>query len=244
MKNILTILSILFIISCSKDGNNSGSQEALSGQGGSLASFTILNDYLYTVDNNSLNVFSIVNTEQPVKVNDVPIGFRIETLFNYKENLYIGSRDGMFIYSVHTPEEPTYLADVQHFTSCDPVIANDTHAFVTLHGGNNCGNNINILEIYDITDVINPVLVSSRNLTSPIGMGLYEDYLFVCDDEVKIFDVTNPEESVLVTSIDKNVFDVIISNDLLILIGENGLYQYSLDANNIENIQPLSSIDF
>jgi hypothetical protein len=245
MKKIQYILIAVIVISCSKDSNNSsGSQESISGQGGSLASFTILNDYLYTVDETSLNVFSIVNTEQPVKVNDIPIGFRIETLFNYKENLYIGSRDGMFIYSVHTPEEPTYLADVQHFTSCDPVIANDTHAFVTLHGGNNCGNNINVLEIYDITDVINPTLISSRNLTSPIGIGLYEDYLFVCDDEVKIFDVSNPEESVLVTSIDRNVFDVIINNNLLFLIGENGLYQYSLDENNIENIQPLSTIDF
>lgn len=102
--------------------------------------------------------------------------------------------------------------------------ANDTHAFVTFHTNIDCGTNINVLEVYDVTDVTNPVLISSRNLTRPIGLGLYNNYLFFCDDEVKVFDVSDPEDSQLVTSIDVNSFDVIIRNGSLILIGENGLY--------------------
>jgi hypothetical protein len=149
----------------------------------------------------------------------------------------------MFIYSVTSPETPTYLSDVQHFTACDPVVANDTHAFVTLHTNIGCGNNINVLEIYDVTEVTNPVLVSSRNLTQPIGLGLYGDYLFVCDDEVKVFDISDPENSTLVTSIDVDAFDVIINNGIMVLIGENGLYQYSLDFNNINNISHLSTLN-
>jgi len=245
MKKTLYIITALILFSCSSDSSLNGSESSnFIGQGGSLASFTIVGDYLYTVDDTSLNVFSITNIENPVKVNDVSIGFRIETLFSYKQYLYIGSVDGMFIYSIDNPEEPQYKSEVQHFTACDPVVANSTHAYVTLHSNTDCGNDTNLLEIYDVSDVLNPVLISSRNLTNPIGLGLYNDYLFVCDDEVKIFDVSNPEVSQLVTTINKDVFDVIIKDNLLILIGENGLYQYSLDENNIESITQLSAISF
>ncbi len=240
----LFILAIL-VLSCSNDGDSGSPANSNNdtGNAGSLARFALYSDYLYTVDDSSLNVFSIVDQANPVKINTVNIGFRIETIFNYKAYLYIGSQNGMYIYSVANAEEPQYLSDVQHFTACDPVVANDTHAFVTLHADIGCGTTINVLEIYDVTNVLQPTLISSRNLTKPIGLGLYNDYLFVCDDEVKIFDVSNPENSTLVHSIDKDAFDVIINGDQLILIGEEGLYQYSLDPTAIENTTELSTLN-
>ncbi|WP_296383715.1 hypothetical protein [Winogradskyella sp.] len=245
MRKIYSIIIIaLLLINCSSDSNsNDSSAFSETGQGGSLARFALYVDYLYVVDDSNLNVFSIVNREEPVQVNTVPIGFNIETLFNYKNYLYIGSREGMFIYNIDNAEEPAYISDVQHFTACDPVVANETHAFVTLHTNTFCGADLNVLEIYDVTEINNPVLISSRNLTQPIGLGLYNNYLIVCDDEVKVFDVSNPEDSQLVTSIDVNAFDVIINNGILVLIGENGLYQYSLDSNNITNMSHLSTIN-
>ena len=238
-----TLIIVLLLINCDSDSSNDSSAFSENGQGGSLARFALYVDYLYVVDDTNLNVFSIVNREEPVQVNTIPIGFNIETLFNYKNYLYIGSRNGMHIYNIDNAEEPVYVSDVQHFTACDPVVANETHAFVTLHANIGCGTNINVLEIYDVTDITNPLLISSRNLTQPIGLGLYNDYLFVCDDEVKVFDVSNPIDSQLVTSIDVNSFDVIINNGTLILIGENGLYQYSLDSDDITNIVHLSTIN-
>jgi len=244
MRKIYSILIIaITLLGCDSDSANDSSAFNENGQAGSLARFAIYTDYLYVVDDTNLNVFSILNREEPVQVNTVPIGFNIETLFNYKNYLYIGSQNGMFIYNIDSPEEPNYVSDVQHFTACDPVVANDTHAFVTLHTNIGCGTNINVLEIYDVTDVTSPVLVSSRNLTKPIGLGLYNNYLFVCDNEVKVFDISDPENSNLVTSIDVESFDVIINNGNLILIGENGLYQYSLDNNDITNITLLSTIN-
>lgn len=245
MKKITPLILILVFFtcfSCENDSNADGSTFTDNGQGGSLARFALFQDYLYVVDDANLNVFSITNLESPVQVNTVPIGFNIETLFVYKTYLYIGSRNGMFIYDVFNPEEPTYLSDVQHFTACDPVVANETHAFVTLHSNIGCGTDVNLLEIYDVTNVTNPVLISSRNLTRPIGIGLYGDYLFVCDNEVKVFDVSDPENSQLVTSIDVSAFDVIINSGILVLIGDDGLYQYSLDDTDINNIQHLSTI--
>lgn len=243
MRKIYLILVIAFaLVNCDSDGTNDGSFTE-NGQGGSLARFALYSDYLYVVDDTNLNVFSIINREEPVQVNTVSIGFNIETLFNYENYLYIGSRNGMFIYNIDNAEEPAYVSDVQHFTACDPVVANDTHAFVTLHSNIGCGTDINVLEIYDITELTNPVLVSSRNLTRPIGLGLYNNYLFVCDNEVKVFDVSDPTDSQLVTSINVNSFDIIINNGILFLIGQNGLYQYTLYADDITNISHLSTIN-
>ncbi|MBQ4822376.1 hypothetical protein [Aquimarina sp. MMG016] len=247
MKKYITMILTSFIIfSCESDSGNSSAPPSseLDGKGGSLATFTLKGDYLYTVDNSDLNVYNITDIKDPVQVNTVSIGFDIETLFSFKDYLYIGSRNGMFIYGLTNPEFPEKLSNVQHFTSCDPVIANETHAFVTLRGGSFCGNDLNVLQIYDVTTVTEPLLVSTRNLTSPNGIGLYGDFLVVCDDEIKVFDVSNPLESKLVTSVNKNAFDVIISDNLMIAVGETGLYQYRLttDGNMGVSITELSTI--
>lgn len=233
------------IVSCSSDSDSGSFSESASdvGQGGSLARFTILGDYLYTVDENELDVFNISDITNPVQVNTVFVGFNIETLFNYKEYLYVGSRNGMFIYGISNPEAPNQLAVVQHFTACDPVVANATHAFVTLDTSLGCGTDISALETYDVTTVTEPILISRRDMIAPKGMGLFDNYLFVCDDEIKIFDISNPEASVLVNSINRNAFDVIIQNDLLIVIGDEGLYQYRLNSSNIQDITELSTIN-
>jgi hypothetical protein len=245
MKKYISLLIILALtVACQSDSSEQAQAEGGDGQGGSLARFTLKGDYLYTVDNFDLNVFNVADTKDPVKVNTVPIGFDIETLFGYKEYLYVGSQNGMFIYSLENPEFPEKLSSVEHFTACDPVVANDNYAFVTLHSNTFCGNELNVLEVYDVTDLTNPVLLNSRNLTSPKGLGLYGDYLFVCDDEIKIFDVSNAAESKLVASINRSAFDLIIRNDLLIAIGESGLFQYSLAPDEEAGVKatPLSTI--
>ncbi|MDN3723716.1 hypothetical protein QRD02_04930 [Aequorivita sp. SDUM287046] len=246
-KLILLFITFVFSLGCSQDGENASQNEAMGnddGQGGSLARFAMQGDYLYTVDEYGLNVYNITTPSDPVFVNNVPISFRIETLFNYKEYLYIGSQSGMFIYSIENPELPNYLADVQHFTACDPVVANATTAFVTLWSNLGCRTTVNQLEIYDITDVVNPTLLSIRNLMHPKGMGLYGDYLFVCDDEIKVFDISDPTNSFLVHNINREAFDVIVQNNLLIAIGQNGIYQYQLDPNAITETAELSFLNF
>ncbi len=244
MKTYIIIIIALITYSCESNSDSGISENSNDiGQAGSLARFTTFNDYLYTVDNVTLNVVNISDRTNPVKINDIEIGFNIETLFNYKEFLYIGSQNGMYIFSVQNPEEPQYLSEVQHFTACDPVVANATHAFVTLHADIGCGTDINVLEIYDVNDVVNPIFISRRNLTKPIGLGLYGDYLIVCDDEVKIFDISDIDNTTLVHSINRNAFDVIVNNDTLILIGQNGLYQYSISPNSIQNTLELSTIN-
>lgn len=244
MKKIILLLSLIIVtISCSQDSNDS-KQAAKTGQGGSMARFTISGNYLYTVDDNKLNVFSITDLTNPVMVNYINLGSRIETLFAFDKNLFIGSQNGMFIYSIEDPESPKYLSDAQHFTSCDPVISDGKYAYVTLHSVNNvCGNNINALEIYDVTELQNPKLIHRRNLVSPKGLGLYGNYLFICDDELKIFDVSNANNPTFIKSLPIAAFDVIIRHNQMIAIGQETLTQYKLNPDNIENITVLSKLN-
>src|SRR5690606_36779142 len=153
-KIVFFIISIAFTLACSQEGENGSQNEAMGnndGQGGSLARFAVLGDYLYTVDEYGLNVYNIATPSDPVLVNNIPISVRIETLIKYMEYLERGSQNGMFIYSIGDPECPEYLVDVQHFTFSDPVMAYTTTAFVTLLSDLGCGTTANQLEIYDIT---------------------------------------------------------------------------------------------
>ncbi len=240
----LFILLLAFVVAC-EDGSSDDAAIAQSaeGQGGSLATFALKGQYLYVVDAFNLNVFSLENPEKPVLVNDVNVGFDIETLFSYREYLYIGSRRGMFIYNIENPEVPVQMAEVQHFTACDPVVANDSLAFVTLHSTVVCGNDINQLETYNVENVTNPVLLSTTQLIEPKGLGLFRHYLLVCDDQIKVFDTRNPAEMEVLDQIDVRAFDVIIRGNLLIAIGDLGLYQYRLeDTENGLVVTELSTV--
>ncbi len=243
MKYFILFIISIFFIGCGTNADSS-SLSTDTGIGGSTARFAIVNNYLYTVDENNLNVFSINDTNNPVFLNEVFIGFRIETLFAFENNLFIGSQDGMFIYSLNNPEVPLQESSISHFTSCDPVVTDGTYAYVTLHSNSDCGNDINLLEIYDVTDVQNPILKHERTMINPKGLGLYNNYLIICDDEVKIFDISDPENMNFVASIAIAGFDVIIKNNHLLVVGNEGLYQYSLDATNIHNIELLSTISY
>lgn len=218
------------------------------GQGGSLAKFTLKEDYLYTVDNRKLNTFLILgdHVKNPSFIGSIDVGFSIETLFNFKENLFIGSSSAMYIYNISTPENPVFVSEAQHFRACDPVIANDTHAFVTIHGGSRCGGNSNQLKVYDILDIKNPKLLLDKNLIEPKGIALYGDYILVADKAVRVFNVADVKNGNLpfVTKIDVNANDLIIRDNHLFIIGDFGIYQYELEDNTELKITNLSELIF
>ncbi len=244
MKQIVIVIISLLFIGCSSNSDSSINAEGKTGEGGSMARFAIMGNYLYTVDEYNLNVFSVSEDSNPVFLNEVYIGFRIETLFAYDNNLFIGSESGMFIFSLENPEVPVQESSIEHFTACDPVVTDGEFAYVTLHSESTCGNNINMLEVYNVTDIQSPILLHQRNMISPKGLGLYNDYLIICDDELKIFDVSDPENMNFVSSINIVGFDVIIQNNHLIVVGKEGLYQYSLDPNDVSNVTHLSTISY
>ena len=103
---------------------------------------------------------------------------------------------------------------------------------------------MNVLHVYDTSDPSNPNLIHTRNLVSPKGLGLYGNYLIVCDDVIKIFSITNPEIPELVHSIDQTCFDVIIKGNDLFAIGDNGMFRYELNPMEITQTEFKSKIVF
>lgn len=245
-KYLIPVFAIFLTLACSQNDSSVNSDIATDGQGGSLATFTLKGDYLYTVDFFNLSVFNISDALNPVKVNTLNVGFNIETLFSFKEYLFIGSQDAMYIYDVTNAELPKLLSQSNHFRACDPVVANDTNAYVTLHSNATCGGAVNELKTYNIEDIENPILLNTRGLTQPKGLSLYGDnYLLVCDNTLKIFDVSDPSDSKYVDEIaTQGAIDIIIRNDHAFVISEFTIEQYELNKNDITNVTKISTFTF
>mgnify|MGYP000604117342 CR=1 FL=1 len=77
-----------------------------------------------------------------------------------------------------------------------------------------------------------------------ITSGLFNSASFVCNF-LKEYGFESKLNAVVDSnSIDKAVFDVVIYQNKLHAIGDDGLYQYSLNPANIEEITILSSISY
>ncbi|RKS55125.1 LVIVD repeat-containing protein [Gillisia mitskevichiae] len=245
MKKIIILCLCILMVGCNAaDGDNS-QPNSVDGSGGSLARFSLVGDYLYTVDDQSLRIFDISSPEKPNFVGTKQIGFDIETLFSLDEYLFVGSRLGMFIFDVSHPKYPLQLSKVEHVRSCDPVVSSGDYTYVTLHTNAGCAGNVNQLEIYNTQDLLRPELLTIITLDRPIGLGLYGNHLLVTDKNVvRIFNVSNPAQPELVGGIEEDAFDLIIRNNDLFIIGEKSLSQYKLNPEDIEDIVFKSSIDF
>ena len=217
--------------------------DAQVGQGGSLARFKIVNDYLYAVDSHTINVFDISDLENPRDLEDVYAGFDIETIFNRGNNLFLGSMRGMYIYDISSPSTPTFISEFQHGTACDPVVVDGDYAYVTLRGGNNCGATESGLFIVDISDLNSPELATSYAMDEPYGLGIKDNKLFICDGKsgLKVDDKTDIENLVSLNHYENIItFDVIPMNESLIMIGDEILYQYRYLDNDIELISSMA----
>lgn len=224
---------------------NASSPANPTGLGGSIARFAVQSDFLYAVDSYNLNVFDISDTSSPMYENSVEVSWNVETIFPFKDKLFIGAQAGMFIFDTSVPANPTYVSSFLHVTACDPVVANDDYAFVTLRSGNACQGFTNQLDVIDISSIENPRLHKTYQMQNPYGLGLDGDVLFVCEAEFglrvyNITDVDNISSNLIAAFTDINVFDVIPWQKVLLAVGEDGLYQY--DYSDIESIELLSFI--
>ena len=215
-----------------------------SGINGSMSRFSIYNDYLYSVINNYLNIFDLKGNT-PVKSGEpFYIGRDVETIFSYKDNMFMGTPTGLLIYSVTDPIKPVWQSSVTHVFGCDPVVVDNDMAYVTIHSGNRCGQNTNELFVVNVSDVKNPKKIVSYAMTNPKGLGIDKNKLFVCDDGLKIYNITDPQ-TIMLTKLafysGMNGYDLIPSNNILMMIADDGLYQYDYsDVNNIHQISKIS----
>ncbi|AHJ96179.1 LVIVD repeat-containing protein [Hymenobacter swuensis] len=227
---LVGLLGSLPLTSCSTNSDaspNSADAAADNGKGGSLARFTVLDNTLYVVDNESLRSFSLANPAAPARGTIIPLGLGIETIYPRPPYLFLGTQRGMFIFDATVPNQPQQAAYYQHVMSCDPVVVDERYAYVTLRDGRTCGGGPNQLQVIDLTNLRAPRLAQSYPMQHPLGLGVDSTLLFVCDkDQLKVYDTRQAPLLPTPQVFPVNVSDVIPHRGLLLAIGPDGLYQY------------------
>lgn len=216
-----------------------------TGVSGSMARFTLNNDYMYAVHNNTLKVFNVAATPGITAGGNIELDRQVETIFPYNNKLFLGTTTGMMVYDLSSPAAPTFLSVFTHINSCDPVVVEGNLAYVTLRAGTQCNGFTNQLDVVDISSITNPFLVKSYPMFNPHGLGIDNHILFICDGEagLKVYDATDPMNihmNQVAHFPDIKTYDVIPYNGLLMMIGADGLYQY--DYSDLQNIVLLSQI--
>jgi hypothetical protein len=218
-----------------------GANASPVGISGSLARFAIVNNYLYTVGNASLNVLDINAPENPVQGSQTMLSWGVETIYPFKDKLFVGSNNGMYIFSLANPASPQQSGTFSHARTCDPVIADDNVAYVTLRSGTRCQGFTNQLDVINILNIQSPILIKSYPLTNPRGLSKDGSLLFICDEGLQVFQATDPSNLIPVKHFSlAGANDVIAFNNIALVVTDDGLYQY--DYSNPSNINLISTI--
>lgn len=201
--------------------------------GSSYATFAVIGDYLYYVDHSSLVTMDISVADKPRIVSQTGIGWDVETLYPTETYLFIGGTRGMYIYDRTKPQSPKMIGIIQHFRACDPVVVSGSTAYVTLRGGNRCGENRDVLLCVDISDPSAPTVVREKSLPTPYGMAIDQSLLYVSTgpNGFQLFDVQNPKEPQPISSwSERPTKDFIWSEDLLYTMGFDGILIYDVSS--------------
>lgn len=214
------------------------------GKGGSTARFALMSNYLYTIDAMGLQAFEVQDPLQPVKRNNIQITGTIETIFPYRNNLFIGSQNGMFIYDASNPAYPVRKSQFAHLTNCDPVVVENDLAYVTLRSGVTCPRaTLNQLDVLNVKDLSNPVLIKTYPMSNPHGLGIDGGKLFICEGKfgLKFLDARKTDNITTAKWLeDVEAYDVIPAGHSLLVTAKDGLYQY--DYANLQEPRLLSKL--
>jgi len=225
---------------------STSAQSASFGIGGSMARFGLNGEYLYTVDNEKFHVFNVGNDKEIVSKNDKKAGLDIETMFIHDGHMFLGTMNGMLVFSLSNPVDPIQINSYNHVRSCDPVVVQNHIAYVTLRNGSECGGTVSRLDILSLSaDYKVSTLLYSFNMREPYGLAIDDEILFVCDgkDGLLVYEASDlatiPQKKIAQFP-EIDAFDVIPFQDYLFMIGDDGFYQY--DYSDLQNIKQVSFI--
>ncbi|MFD2573984.1 LVIVD repeat-containing protein [Spirosoma soli] len=241
-----------FLLSFAQTANFDASKvNTTNGVAGSMARFALYDKYLYAVNNSEMRLFNVQNPADPKVGNKIQMSWGIETIFPYRDKLFIGSQTGMHIYDNANPEKPVQLSTFQHARVCDPVVVHENTAYVTLRSGSTCQGFTNQLDVVDISNITSPRLLKSYPMRNPHGLGVDYPNLFICEGAygLKSFnasDMLNIDKNQLQHIEGMDAYDVIplgsssAGNKTLLMIGKDGFYQF--DYQNPRQLRLLSKI--
>ncbi|WP_367390241.1 hypothetical protein [Lewinella sp. LCG006] len=248
MKNLLCFFLCFGLLACSQDAATPLSSSN-TGQGGSLARFTVVGDFLYTLEVNTLKWFKTEENGSLTPKGEVSLNEGQETIFPLDGLLFLGSTAGLSIFEISSTGEPVFHSQVEHVVGCDPVVANEEFAFVTLRIQSCAGLfrplvTEDVLNIYNVEDIMNPTPVASYPMNDPRGLGLAGDLLFLCEgaNGLKVLDVSDVQQVNTISQLTNiHANDVIVLNDKLLVIGPEAILQY--DYADPVNLQLVSTIN-
>ena len=226
--------ALSFLISgCGEGGAGGTSGDLLTGTGGSAARMTIVNNYLYAIAGNRIQLFDIQEPASPAPWTQVTVDWDIETLFPHGDYLLVGAASGVHILDNTDQASPQYVGEFVHATARDPVVAQNNIAYVTLRQDltrppPGVDNQMNILDISDVTE---PALINTLPMQAPSGLSVRGERLYVCDGVagLKTFDLGDPANPVVIDVVPGvDCYDVIATDNLLLVISNDGLAQYDL----------------
>ena len=226
----------------------SGAKSHSGTNAGSLSRMAIVDDYLYVIGQSAIYTLEMSGNGVIEQRGISEIGSNIETIFPLNDKLFIGAQNGMHIVDISNRVMPNQIGRFNHDVSCDPVFPTSDVAYVTLRTGDDCGGVVNQLDVVSLRNLTNPTLIQSVRMANPHGLTLVKDKLVVCEGHsgIKIFE-TSPSGHVTQIGRDASftAYDVIPhpeKDDILLIVGDSELVQYSLDNEN--RLSELSSIGF
>ena len=251
---LCTVIYLAAISGCATDSLSA--PDGSSGVGGSFARFMIVGDFMYLVDNEKIKTLNISDPADPTLLNEQAVAEGVESIFRIGSRLFVGSNTGLFLYSFGDDGLPKREGSFDYgelgfpIYPCDPVVANDSLAYVTLNttiAVENCNRNslqqVKVLNVFDVTDIQNPMLLRQYDMLNPQGLGLDGQLLFVCDNEfgLKVYNIADPLNIQLVTELTGfTAHDVIPLGGLLLVVGPDNVYQ--IDYSDLGNIHVISTI--
>lgn len=245
------LLALTTMVACSDEFSSNEIGSSQGTQSGSYANMLVVNDFLYAITDSELITFGVEDSANPVLLDTQQLGFGAESLFHRNSILFIGSQTALHIYAIGEDGIPVQQSLTRYgnfgIAPCDPVITNDTLAYVTLSSTERiCNTNfqINELRFYNITDLEAPVLENIFPMIDPKGLALDGNYLFVCENTAgfKIIDVSDHLNPVVLHHIeDIQTTDVILQDGLALFVGRQAIHEY--DYTDITDIKRLGRID-
>ncbi|WP_128547291.1 LVIVD repeat-containing protein [Larkinella soli] len=223
--------------------NAQAANGSTSGTAGSMSRFALYDNFLYTVNQSELQLFDIKTPSNPGKAGKVNLGWGIETIFPYRDKLFIGAQSGMHIYDNRNPEKPVHMSTFEHARVCDPVVVHENTAYVTLRSGTPCQGFTNQLDVVDVSNLYSPRLIRSYPMKNPHGLGVDFPNLFITEGAygLKTFNAGDPLKLDQLEQLEGlHAYDVIPLGKSLLVIGQSGFYQY--DYSNPRKLRLLSKI--
>ncbi len=237
-KVFASFVMLIALIACNESGTSTGADSASiqvqpQGQRGSTARMALVDNFLYAISGNVIQLFNIEDGNNPEPWVTVQLDFGIETLFPYGDYLLVGADAGVFILDNSDRANPQLIGEFIHATAIDPVVARGDIAYVTLSRdpAQFPTGDTDRLDVVDISDPSNPQLIHTVEMQGPRGLTIDGDQLHVCDGEggIKTFSLDNPREPTLQFVLPNDrCTDMLIANDVLLTIGSDNLSQYDV----------------